>query len=155
MKLKRTFLSVAMAAALLGGSAIAQTAPEQPAPGTKRAAAKGNRTHARRAMAALNLTDAQKQQMKDLRQRQNEATKGFRAEHQQLRAELQEATKAGNAARIEALSQQLGTVQGKLRVAALESQNQIRSILTPEQQTQWDQMRQHRQGKQGRRGPRG
>jgi Spy/CpxP family protein refolding chaperone len=68
---------------------------------------------------------------------------------------LQEATKAGNAARIEALSQQLGTVQGKLRVAALESQNQIRSILTPEQQTQWDQMRQHRQGKQGRRGPRG
>jgi Spy/CpxP family protein refolding chaperone len=99
-----------MAVAALGAASLfAQTPPP----------ARHNHQHGRFA-AALNLTDAQKTQMRSI--------------FQQTRQSLQAAVKAGNSNQIQQLAATEGTEMGQLAAIHASARAQMFKMLTPEQQ---------------------
>ena len=104
----------------------------------------GRQEFGRKFAEKLNLSDAQKQQIKDAKQSfraENEAFfKTLRQTHQDFRA----ATKAGDTAKADALkaTMQAQRAEMKARMATLEAK--VGTILTPEQNTQWQQMKAER-----------
>lgn len=102
-----------------------------------------------RGMRGVNLTDAQKEQMKQIRTSFQERTKYLReqlsAGHQALREARQNGTFN------EALAQQklteLASVRAKLMTEQYQMHQQIEAVLTPEQKAQMQQMREQRQAR--------
>ncbi|HLK34248.1 MAG TPA: Spy/CpxP family protein refolding chaperone [Terriglobales bacterium] len=95
---------------------------------------------------ALDLTDAQQQQVKALVDAQKPALQGLM---QQLAAERQQmltATQNGqfDQAKVEAIANQQGQTLASLIVARQELQSKIYTLLTPDQRTKFDQMQQRR-----------
>ncbi|MGE0131778.1 MAG: Spy/CpxP family protein refolding chaperone [Blastocatellales bacterium] len=91
----------------------------------------------------LNLTDAQKAQMKQLRQSHRERTQPLR---QELRAKMQQLREANQGGAFnEALAAQTLTETAGLRAKLMGEHFKLRqemmALLTPEQKTQFDQMR--------------
>src|SRR5579871_2070849 len=91
---------------------------------------------------ALDLTDAQQQQVKALVDAQKPALQGLM---QQLAAERQQmltATQNGqfDQAKVEAIANQQGQTLASLIVARQELQSKIYTLLTPDQRTKFDQM---------------
>ncbi|HYE72701.1 MAG TPA: Spy/CpxP family protein refolding chaperone [Blastocatellia bacterium] len=92
----------------------------------------------------LNLTDAQKAQMKQIGQSYRERTKALREQLQAKRQELREANQGG--VFNEALATQKLTESAAIRAKLMGEQFRMRqemmAVLTPEQKTQLDQLRQ-------------
>ena len=110
--------------------------------------------------AKLNLTDAQKASMKQIRESFGDRTKSLR---EQLRAKRQELRQANQGDTFnEALATQKLTesagLQAKLMGEEFKLRQEMLAVLTPEQKTQLDQMRQQFKGGhgdfKGRRGER-
>lgn len=95
---------------------------------------------------ALDLTDAQQQQVKSLVEGQRPALKGLLQQMASQRAQMLSATRNGqfDQARVQELANQQGQTLANLIVARQELQSQIYNLLTPEQRTKFDQMQQRR-----------
>jgi periplasmic protein CpxP/Spy len=100
-----------------------------------------------RGMRELNLTDAQKEQLKAMHAQQREAMKPVREQQRQLREQIQQALEAGNAdaARIGQLTIQAHTLRLQMKGEHEKAMAAFVNILTPEQKAQWDKMQQERQ----------
>ena len=113
-----------MAVAALGAASLfAQTPPP----------ARHNRQHALLA-AALNLTDAQKSQMKSIFQEAHQSAQPIRQQLKQTRQSLQAAVKAGDSNQIQQLASTEGTEMGQLAAIHASARAQMFKMLTPEQQ---------------------
>jgi protein CpxP len=100
----------------------------------------------------LNLTDAQKQQIKDIQTNFREQNKAFFESTRETRKQMHDAKEAGDTARFESLK---ATAQGQreqmkqLREAQMQ---RVTSVLTPAQKSQWDALKAERQAKRDQRG---
>lgn len=100
----------------------------------------------RKAFRELDLTDTQKQQMKEMRQANREAMKGnfaekhadMQANHQKMQSLLLAADFDESAVR--ELAQQMSEQQVERRVAMMKQRHEMLNILTPEQKTKLQQL---------------
>lgn len=94
--------------------------------------------------AKLNLTDAQKASIKQIRQSFGERTKSLREQLRAKRQELRQANHGGTfneALATQNLTESAG-LQAKLMGEQFKLRQEMLTVLTPEQKTQLDQMRQ-------------
>lgn len=140
--MKQQWMQLALAASLAAGLAAAQTAP---APDTAQQGRQGMARPAMvraRMMRALNLTDAQKQQAKSIFQAARQNSQALRDQIKQNRESLNAAVKANDGPQIQALASSLGTLQGQALAISSAAQAKFYAILTPDQQTKFDDMQQ-------------
>lgn len=83
---------------------------------------------------ALNLTDAQRSQMKSISQEARQSARPVRQQLRQTRQSLQAAVKAGNSERIQQLAATEGTEMGQLAAIRASAHAKMFKMLTPEQQ---------------------
>jgi len=95
---------------------------------------------------ALDLNDAQQQQVKSLVEAQRPVLKGLMQQMASQRAQMLAATQNGqfDAAKVQAIANQQGQTMANLIVVRQELQSKIYTLLTPEQRTKFDQMQQRR-----------
>ena len=95
----------------------------------------------------LNLTDAQKAQIKDISKsfrEQNKATfESFRATMKDYRA----AKEAGDTAKVNALQGQFDAAKAQMKSLRDQLDAKIATVLTPEQNAQWQQLKAERAAK--------
>lgn len=95
----------------------------------------------------LNLTDAQKAQVKDItksfREQNKAAFESFRATMQDYRA----AKQANDTAKINALQPQFDAARAQMKTLRDQLDAKISTVLTPEQNTQWQQLKAERAAK--------
>jgi Spy/CpxP family protein refolding chaperone len=131
---KRTFI-LAATLILSAGAAFSQT--DAPAAREHH----GSRDGAKMA-DALNLTDAQKEQAKAIREKYRASNEDFRAQMQTLREQTKAAKEANNTAELDKLKQQREALFAKAKENWTAQRNEFRSILNADQQAKLDQMRQ-------------
>ncbi|HSB76204.1 MAG TPA: Spy/CpxP family protein refolding chaperone [Terriglobales bacterium] len=95
---------------------------------------------------ALDLTDAQQQQMKALVEAERPALKGLMQQLASQRQQMLAATQNGqfDQAQVQGIANQQGQTLASLIVARQELQSKTYALLTPEQRTKFDQMQQRR-----------
>lgn len=103
----------------------------------------GGRGFERRLFSRLNLTDAQKEQMKQINQNFRESTKPLRQELRGKHGELRQAQQGEmfNEALVAQKLNEISAIQVKLMGESFKLKQEISSVLTPEQKTQLEQMR--------------
>jgi len=99
----------------------------------------------------LNLTDAQKQQIKDIRKASFEQNKAFFETARQTRQDLRAAREANDTARLETLKANMKSQREQMKQIRDAEKQQILSILTAEQRAQFEAMKAEHKG-HGRRG---
>lgn len=95
----------------------------------------------------LNLTDAQKQQMKDIRQQFREQNKAFFESSRTTFEQFREAKKAGDQAKLDALKPAMEAQRAQMKQLRDQQKQRVLSILTPEQRTQYEAMKAEREAK--------
>jgi Spy/CpxP family protein refolding chaperone len=120
-------------AALAAGMAFAQ--PAVPARGAGRQMAR------HRMMKALDLTDAQKQQAKQIFQQAREAAQPVAKQLKDNRDALQTAIQANDTSQIQTLSAQQGALQGQLAAIRSGAMAKFYGTLTPEQRAKAQEIR--------------
>lgn len=139
---------MSMAAVLTLSASLAVAAPHE---------GKGGRHHGRggefgaRFAEKLNLTDAQKQQMRDLQRDFRQSNKAFFEQARETRRQLREAKQSGDNARLEELKATAQSQHQRMRQLRTEERDRIVSILTPEQRTQLEAMKAERQARRAQR----
>jgi len=105
----------------------------------------------------LNLTDAQKAQIKTIRQNFREQNKTFFESSRNTFQQFREAKQANDTARLESLKPQLEASRAQMQQLREQERTQILAILTPEQRTQYEALKAEREARRGQRGnaPRG
>ena len=107
-------------------------------------------------MAALELTDEQKEKMSDLRSAHQKAMVDLRAAHQKARIDLGVIRKQDNpsASDIQAKVDAVTAAQGKIMAREIQHNIDVRNLLTAEQKEKLGEMRRGgRMGFRGRGGP--
>ena len=149
MKFYRKTIAAALCATGLG---LAMGAYAQPAPdgmhGPQRGGMHGGRWHGgerggMHGMRALNLTEAQRDQIFKIRHDQEPA---FREQMKKVRASREELQKLARADKLDpAAVRRAADAEAKalsdLAVMRVQAQNQVRQVLTPEQRAKLDQAR--------------
>jgi Spy/CpxP family protein refolding chaperone len=138
--MKRNLLKIAAVGLLAAGMAFGQTTTA-----TTQGAGKGKAVKAllqRRMMKALNLTDAQKQQAKTIRQSARQTAQPLVQQLQQNRQALRAAVQAGDSVKIQQLSIDSGNLQGHILAIRSDAMAKINALLTPEQKAQETEFRQ-------------
>lgn len=104
-----------------------------------------NRGHMNRTLNDLDLSDAQKEQIKQLQSQFREASREASEAARAATKAYREAKRAGDTAKMAALRPQVEATREELRNLRKALNEQIRALLTPEQQKKWDE------GKRGKR----
>ena len=131
-----------VAALVVAGSAFAQAppTPAQPAasqgPSARRAAVR------HQLLKELNLTNAQKQEVKSIFQQAKQSAQPLRQQLKQNREALAAAAKANDTAQIPQLSQAESNLMGQLIAIRSEAKAKFYNSLTPEQKEKADQVQQ-------------
>ena len=99
---------------------------------------------------ALNLTDYQKEQAKAIREKYRASSEEVRTQMRTLHEQLKAAKEANNTAEVERLTQQRETVSAKAKETFTAQRNELRSILTADQQAKFDQMRERHGDRSGK-----
>jgi len=89
----------------------------------------------------LNLTDAQKDQMKALHRSFREENKAFFEQVRATRQELRAAKEAGDQAKIDSLKPTLESQRAQMKQIRQSQHEKFLSILTPDQRAQLDQLK--------------
>lgn len=100
----------------------------------------GKRGHGMgRMFRQLNLTDAQKTQMKEIKMASREDTKSLRQQMRTNRQQLQQSTENGNfdEAAVSAIAQQQGQIHAQMIVAKQKVKTQMYNVLTAEQKAKF------------------
>src|ERR1700722_14850243 len=124
MQLSTKKMGAWMAVAALGTASLFAQTPPTP---------RHNHQHGQLA-AALNLTDAQKSQMKSIFQEARQSAQPVRQQLKQIRQSLQAAVKAGDSNQIQQLASTEGTEMGQLAAIHASARAKVFKMLTPEQQ---------------------
>lgn len=103
----------------------------------------------------LNLTDAQKQQMRDLQKSFRENNKQVFEDAHALRKEFRAAKEAGDTAKLESLKPRMEAQRAQMKQLHDAQQTRILALLTPDQRTQWEALKAEREQRRAERGPRG
>jgi periplasmic protein CpxP/Spy len=85
----------------------------------------------------LNLTDAQKQQVKTLNQQFREENKAFFQSVRQTRQEARAAKEANDTAKLDALKPTIDSQRAQMKQLRDAQESKVLSILTPDQQSQY------------------
>jgi periplasmic protein CpxP/Spy len=162
MNLNKTLLTLAATVALSAGAAFTAQADKPQTEGntqnstqnnTQRRGHKMFRAHAGRFAQALNLTDAQKEQAKAIREKHRTANEGLRTELRTLGEQIRAARQANNIAEAQRLAAQREPLLARAQEAWKAEREELKSVLTPEQQTKLEELRKSHTGKrQHRRG---
>ena len=162
MNLNKRYFILAATLVFSTGAAFSQATPsEQPAAQERQhRGGKGGKFHGghrggERLAAALNLTDAQKEQAKAIRERHRASSEGLRTDMRNLQQRYRDAKQANNTAELERLSQERQTLFTQFKDAMTAQQNEFRTILNAEQQTKFDELMAKRAERAKERGARG
>lgn len=148
MKSTKKWFTAAAVVAL--SSTLAFAAPHE---GGKRGkGGRGGHELGERFAQKLNLSDAQKQQIKDAQASFRNENKAFFDQVRDTRRQIREAKEAGDAARAEQLKATAKSQHERVKVLRTEQRQRILALLTPEQRSQWEALKADRQGKRGQRG---
>lgn len=140
MKLNKRTLILAASLIVSAGAAFPQAAPAE-----HRQEHKG-RHHAGFA-EKLNLTDAQKEQAKAIREKYRTSSTDVRTQMRTLHDQLKAARDANNTAEVDRLNQQREQLLASAKQTSTAQRDEFRAILTPEQQAEFDKMPQrHNKG---------
>lgn len=102
----------------------------------------GHRGHMEARLAAkLNLTDAQKAQLKSDRQTFREANKDFFAQVKATRQEIHAAKQANDTAKLDSLKATAQSQRAQMKQLRQQRREQFLSVLTPDQKAQLEQMK--------------
>lgn len=140
---------ITMAAVLTFSTSIAVAAPH----------GRGGKMHGRggaefgeRFAQKLNLTDAQKQQIRDLQQNFRETNKAFFDQMRNTREQMAEARRTGDTARMDQLKATMQSQRPQMQQLREQQKQRIAAILTPEQRAQWDALKAEREARRNERG---
>lgn len=95
----------------------------------------------------LNLTDAQKQQIKDLKKSFREENKAFFTSSRETFKAFREAKKAGDTAKADSLKPTLDANRAQMKQLREQEKQRVLSVLTPDQRTQLEQLKAERAAK--------
>ena len=95
----------------------------------------------------LNLSDAQKQQIRDLHASFREQNKAFFESFHQTMKDYRAAKQANDTARVNALQAQFDSQRAQMDQLRAGLDQRVATILTPEQRTQWEQLKAERAAK--------
>ena len=146
---KRSFI-LAASLILSAGAAFPQAAPAETPKENKQDGRKHDGARGGQRMAeALNLTDAQKEQAKAIREKYRASSQDVRTQMRTLHDQLKAARDANNTAEVDRLSKERETLMANAKQTWTAQRNEIRSILTPEQQAKFDQLQENHKGRRG------
>ena len=109
----------------------------------------GGRRHGRHQFGAkfaekLGLSDAQKQQVRDIKQASRESNKPLFESHRQTMQDFRAAKQAGDTAKADALKSTLESQRAQLKQIHEADMQKVLSILTPDQRAKFDAMKAER-----------
>lgn len=147
-RIKAIAAAVLLSATVAVPVVLAQTA-EEGQKSERRERRMGRRGHARggfmggRIFRQLELTDAQKEQLKQLRETHSQEIRAIRSEIQAKRQEIRQSTQGGtfDEAFVTQKLIEIAPLEAKLMAARHRHHQEMLSILTPEQKAKLDQMR--------------
>ena len=140
--MKQTIFATVLGAALSAGMVFAQAPATPGQPGSRHQAGRRQQPQQWRMLRALNLTDAQKLEIRQIFQDSRAANADVRKQLQTQRASEREAIKSGApAAQLEALASEAAPLLAKVEANRLVTQSRIYAVLTPEQREQAERMR--------------
>ena len=146
--MSRTIKLAGVAALALGLAGVGVAAQDEAGPreGRGRRGMHGRHHEFGEGMRALNLTEAQREQLKNMREQQREAMRPVMEQQRALRKQIREALESGNrdAARIGQLEIQAFELRQQMKAAREKQHAAFLGILTPEQKAQWEKMREER-----------
>ncbi|HVW09767.1 MAG TPA: Spy/CpxP family protein refolding chaperone [Bryobacteraceae bacterium] len=128
--MKLRFIAMSL---FLGAAVFAQTPPTAAAPARPGPIARFRARRARRAAKALNLTDAQKSQIKSIRQQARSTAQPIASQLRQNRQALNAAIKSNDTAQIQSLSKTQGELRGQIATIRSQTRAQIYAGLTDDQ----------------------
>jgi Spy/CpxP family protein refolding chaperone len=146
----KKWFSVAAAVLALSGT-MAFAAPHEGGRGGRHGRG-GRGMIGERLAAKLNLTDAQKQQIKDSQQSFRNENKAFFEAARDTRRQIREAKEAGDTARLESLKATAQSQHAQMKQLHAAQMQRIETFLTTEQRTQWQAMKGEREAKRAERG---
>ena len=148
MKNTKKWLTAAAVVAL--SSTLAFAAPHEGGKrGHGRQGGRGGHAFGERFAQKLNLSDAQKQQIKDAQTSFRNENKAFFEQARDTRRQIHEAKEAGDAARVEQLKATAKSQHARMKELREAQNERILALLTPEQRTQWDAMKAEREARRG------
>ncbi|HEY0141240.1 MAG TPA: Spy/CpxP family protein refolding chaperone [Thermoanaerobaculia bacterium] len=100
-----------------------------------------------RAFAKLNLTDAQKAQVKTLREQFKTENAQLFSQLRQARTDLKTAREANDTARLESLRGSMDSLKAQFKAAKKAHRERLLTILTPEQRAQLETSKQERRNR--------
>ena len=130
--------TTAVAVTLLGAT-LAFAGPHEGGKGFGRHGRHG--MFGKRLAAALNLTDAQKAQIKDIHKASREENKAFFQSARATMKELFEAKKAGDTAKADSLKPQVDSLRAQMKTIRANEEAKIATVLTPEQNAKWQELK--------------
>lgn len=145
--MSRTIKLVGAAALALGLAGVGIAAQDDPGFGGGRGKMGMHGRHGfGMGLRDLNLTDAQRDQLQQMREQQRESMKPLVEQHRQLRDQIRQALEAGNAdaTRIGQLEIQAFQVRQQMKAQREKAEAAFVNVLTPEQKAQWEKMREQR-----------
>lgn len=119
-------------------------------PGEGKRGHKGNGRHEAMFAEKLNLTEAQKAQIKQIRQNNHEQNKAFYESARANRQEFRAAKQANDTAKLDALKGQMESQRAQMKQLRESEMAQINAILTAEQKAQFAAMKADREARKGR-----
>lgn len=150
MKNTKKWFTAAAVVAL--SSTLAFAAPHE---GGKRGRdGRGGHAFGQRFAQKLNLSDAQKQQIKDAQTAFRNENKAFFDQARDTRRQIRAAKEAGDAARVEQLKATAKSQHARMKELRSAQHERILALLTPDQRAQWDALKAERAAKRGQRGQR-
>ena len=116
----------------------------------------GHRGHHRGFMSArlaqkLNLSDAQKAQIKDLNKQFRQDNKAFFEQVRATRQEARAAKKANDTAKLDALKPTIQSEKAQMKQLRAAQEAKVLSVLTPDQQAQLNQLKAQWQAKRAQK----
>ena len=151
MKNTKKWFTAAAVVAL--SSTLAFAAPHE---GGKRGrGGRGGHEFGERFAQKLNLSEAQKQQIKDSQAAFRNENKAFFDTVRDTRRQIRAAKEAGDQARAEQLKATAQSQHARMKELRQTQHQRILALLTPEQRTQWEALKAERDARRGERGKRG
>ena len=142
---------ITVAAALMLSATLAFAGPGEGRHGKGGHHGRRGGEHGARFAQKLNLTDAQKEQIREINRTFREQNKPFFESSRSTRQQLREAKKAGDQARVEALKGTLESQRAQFKQLRATQRQRVLAVLTPEQRTQLDALKAERGAKRQQR----
>jgi len=142
--------TIAVAVALFGAS-LAVAAPHEGGEGFGGPGGRHGKQGGfdRRLAQELNLTDAQKAQIKEIRKASHEANSAFFEKSRTLMQEFHAAKQANDTAKLDSLKAAMDAQRAQMKQIRDAEDAKIASVLTAEQNAKWQQLKAQHQARRG------